>query len=70
MQRILGQDQQGQWHIASSTYSTTMHTLCNKWMRVAAFAIEGNADPGLAPNSAPWCVACVFVSNIYTLRPR
>lgn len=62
MGRILGQDDRGIWHIACSTYSTTMHTKCDKWVRVVNFAIEQLGCAASAP--IPYCIVCKFVSNL------
>lgn len=61
MQRIVGQDPNGVWHIASSTYTTTMHTKCGRWLRAIAFAVEGAADqwPPAVPVTDKRCSLCL-----------
>jgi hypothetical protein len=63
MQRILGQDPDGTWHVASSTYTATMHTKCGRWLRVIAFAVDAPSDT----DRIPWCVTCV---NLNALERR
>lgn len=70
MERILGQDGKDFWHIASSTYGMTMHTLCDKWLKAGTFAIEHVESPCIVPSRTPWCTSCVFVSAIYSRQPH
>lgn len=59
MQRILGQDEKGTWHVASVTYTTTMQTRCARWVKAVAFFVEEpevisrRLDP-----EAPRCPPC------------
>lgn len=61
MQRIVGQDPDGVWHVASSTYTTTMHTKCSRWLRAIAFAVE-DAGPSPVPAKARRCSLCLYAT--------
>lgn len=64
--RIIGQDSDNRWHYASATYTTTMHTRCNQWLRVVAFTTDQNE----AVLFKDFCYTCWSLTCFFDLRAK